>query len=467
MYYSSKIVPFTQPKVMQSKGDLSFSSGGYAIVPPDGFTWPSEKYPISVTPAEGYAFNTTFSPEDYARPALAGPTYYVNGTTGSDANTGLSLAQAVKSIWKATQLGNAAAVPFNVQVAAITGGYPRENGFSNSSTPVPNTQPAAYIATGGIAECWVGSTLAWGAADATFTNTYKVARSNVSQVIDVSRTDSNGDYLRLVQVADAATCNTTPNSWAQVTTDLYVHLTNNDAVTNTNTRVILKAVPNVVTDGTSKNLYIKNFALQGGASGCVAMTAAATMNFIAVNCSAKYAGDSATNVNGWKLDYITGLVALVNCTASQNEADGFNTHWTPGGTPAIYTLTINCKGYNNGRDTVFSCNGITSHDGAVGIDINGEYYSNYGTNVIPINSCMMWCLGTYSHDSVGDVSHGGTSPPRDYETQSTAKMWLQNCRSANSATAAIAANTSTLYTRNLLTTSGQAIGGGGGKITNF
>jgi hypothetical protein len=442
--------------------------GSVSITPPAGFNWPFATYPLAVRAAGPYSFATNFVPESYAAAALAGPTYFVNGSTGSDAANGTSLGTAVKSIWKATQLGNAGGVPFNVSVAAITGGYPRENGFSNVSTAVPNTQPAAYVATGGTVECWVGSTLTWpGTPDATFTNCYVAARSNVSQIIDTSATDANGDYLRMVQVADAATCNTTPNSWAQVTTNIYVHRTNGDAVTNANTRALLKATPNFVQDGTSKSVYLKGFAFQGGTAGAVAMTAAATMNFIAVNCRAQYAGDSATNVNGWKIDFITGLAALVNCIGSQNEADGFNTHWTPGGSVLLYTLTINCKGYNNGRDTVQSCNGITSHDNAIGIDVMGEYYGNYGANVIPINGNQMWCLGTYAHDSVGDVGHGGSTTPTDFQTQATAVMWLQNCRSAVSGTSLLASNTSTIKTRNFLPGGGQTPGAGGGTITTF
>lgn len=450
-------------------GSTGIPLGGAGVAsPPSGFNWPFATYPLTVRQTGPYAFTTSFVPEAYAAAALAGPTYFVNGSTGSDAAAGTSLGTAVKSIWKATQLGNAAAVPFNVSVAAIAAGYPRENGFSNTSTPVPNTQPAAYVATGGTVECWIGSTLTWpGTPDATFTNCYVAARSNVSQIIDVSATDANGDYLRMVQVADAATCNSTPNSWAQVTTNIYVHRTNNDAVTNANTRALLKATPNFVQDGTSKDVYLKGFAFQGGTAAAVACTAAATMNFIAVNCRAQYAGDSATNVNGWKIDYMTGLAALVNCIGSQNEADGINTHWTPGGTPALFTLTINCKGYNNGRDTVQSCNGLTSHDNAINIDVNGEYYGNYGANCIPINGNQMWCLGTYAHDSVGDVSHGGSTTPTDFQTQATAVMWLQNCRSAVSATSLLASNTSTIKTRNFLPGGGQSPGAGGGTITTF
>ena len=68
---------------------------------------------------------------------------------------------------------------------------------------------------------------------------------------------------------------------------------------------------------------------------------------------------------------------------------------------------------------------------------------------------------------VGDVGHGGSTTPTDFQTQATAVMWLQNCRSAVSATSLLASNTSTIKTRNFLPGGGQSPGAGGGTITTF
>lgn len=459
------IAALVLPKFSEVKADIAIFRGVNNNLPV-GFNWPTSLYPLNFA-FNGTKFVTDFNPLYYARAALAGTQYFVNGSTGSDANTGLSLAQAVKSIWKATQLGNATSKPFVVFVASIAGGYPRENGFSNTSTTVPNTQPAAYIATGGVVETWAGSTLTWSLDTG---STYTAARTNVSQIIDVTNLDASGDYTLLSQVADEATVIATPNSWAQVAGNIFVHRIDNAAVTNSNTRALLKGTPQFVTDATTKDVYLggSGFFCQGGAAGSFAMTAAATFNFIAVNCQASFAGDNLVNVNGWKLDYATGLVACINCIGSKNEADGFNIHWTPGGTPNIFGLFIDCIGRNNGRDTVQSCNGITWHDGVIGIVVNGEYYGNYGANVIPIDSCQMFCMGTYAHDSQGDVSHGGTTIPTDYQTQSTAKMWLLNCRSSVSTQSLVASNTSTILTKYFRQGAGQTqVQGAGATIGTY
>lgn len=447
---------------------------GLSAPPPAGFNWPFNTYPVSFA-WNGTGYTSTFNARSYATAAFAGTKYFVNGSTGSDANNGLTLGTAVKSIWKATQLGNATAAPFNVSVAQIAGGYPRENGFSNVSTATPNTQPAAYVATGavlpaagGICDCWVGSTLTWsGTPDPTFTTLYTATRGLASQVINPTILDANGDPILAPTFATAALANAaTGSAFFTDGTTCYVKWVGGAAVTNTNTRVLLKSTPNFVTNATSKDVYLEGFNFQGGSAAAVACTAAATMNLIAVNCFAGYAGDAATNVNTWKLDFITGLAALVNCVGSNAEADGINSHWTPGGVPGLFTYTQNCIGRNNGRDTVQSCNGLTSHDDVISIDVNGLYFGNFGGNLVPINNCQTWALGTYCHDSLGDISHGGTIPPTDYNTQFTAQLWLQNCRSAVSTTSLNAASGTFIRTRNFSQGPGQSTTGGG-TITTF
>lgn len=429
---------------------------------PSGFVWPAA-YPVSFQQTGPNSFSSGFDPMAYAVPALEGTPYYVNVGTGSDANTGLSLAQALKSIHAAITKGNTGGVPFRVAVAA--GSYPRENNFTSTGTLVPATQPCAIIGSG-LVECWAGTVLTWpGSPDATFTSTYKVARGSVARVLNLTTNDANGDYAELVKVADAATCNSTPNSWAQVVGDLYVHRTAEEAPTTANTRVLLLSTPNLQTGATSKDIYVSGIDFQGGSGGAVAVVGTATLNAMFVNCSGKYAGAVGVNVNGFAVDNITGLVAAKGCIAACNEADGFNVHKNAG---APNLLTINCIGRNNGRNSALSCNGWTIHDDAPGIDVNGEYFGNYGANVIPINGCQAFCVGTYAHDSIGDEGHGGTTTPTDFQTQNTATLWLQGTRSGVSATSLNASNTSAIRKKNHTASAAQTeTVAAGAAITGF
>lgn len=443
---------------------LVASSG--AVASPSGFNWPQGTYPITFS-RSGSTLSTNFNPATYAAAALGGTKYFVNVATGSDANTGLSSGQSLKSIHAAITKGNTAAVPFWIEVnCATSGSFPRENGFTNTGTLVPATQPCAVVAINGRAECWTGSVLTWpGSPDATFPNTYKVVRGSVARVINLTTNDANGDYAELVKVADATACNATANSWAQVAGDLYVHRTAEAAPTTANTRVLLLSTPNLQTGTTSKDIYVSGVDFQGGNGGAVSVAAVATLNAMFVNCSMKYAGAVGVSANGLAVDNITGLVAAQGCIAACNEADGFNAHQTVG---APYFLTISCIGRNNGRDSVLSCNGWTAHEGVIGIDLNGIYFGNYGANVIPIGTTQTFCLGTYAHDSVGDVGHGGTTVPTDFQTQNTATMWLEYTRSGISTNSLVASNTSAIKTHGVTSSAGQTqVVASGASISMF
>ncbi len=407
-------------------------TSGEGIFLPDGFLW-SSAYPLRFS-RQGSRFACDFNLEAYAAAPFAGTQYYVS-PTGSDANTGLSSGQALRSIHAAITKGNLTAAPFFVLVAA--GSYPRENGFTSTGTLVPATQPCAIIGSG-LVECWTGSNLTWpGAVDPSFDATYLVARSNVAKVLDLAVTNANGDYAELTRVTSDALCQSTPSSWYQSGANLRVNRTG--APTNANTRVLLLSTPNLQLGATSKNMYVSGIHFQGGSGGAVAVTGLATLDAMFSNCTMKYAGALSVNVNGLAVDNITGLVAARNCVFACNQADGANGHKNAG---APLLLTIDCIGRDNGRDTALSANGWSIHESMPGVDVGGEYHGNYGTNFIPIGTTHAFALGTIARDSLGDIVHGGTSPPIDFQTQNSARLWLNRTRSYGSATALAAADTS-------------------------
>lgn len=436
---------------------------GSNIVAPAGLQWPQGSYPVSAR-WNGSKYVTNFNPASYAQPALSGPVYKADLDAGND-TTGNGLSTPVKSVWKAQQLLNATGQPGLITVKKPAGIYcPREYGVSNSSTAVPNTVPTAIICDPGT-RFFAGSFLSWpGSKDATYTNSYRVARSNVSRVLDIVNVDSSGNPTDLIKRTSGTLVNSTAG-WAQESTDLIVQRLDGLAPTNSNTIVLLKATPQLVTDATSKDLYVKNAAFHGGTSGAVACTAQATLNLMLEDVFAGYAGDDLVNVNAYKFDYTSGLIAAVRCSGAYAEADIFNDHWTPGGQCLHSLLTIDCIGYEAGRDTTLSCNLWTIHDTCRGWDIGGDYSRGYGANVIPIGSSVAFGLGTYAHDSYGDVSHGGVTTPTDFQTQNSAQLWLQGTRSSGSATSLLASNASTIYKHNHTSGPGQTEGAGGGTIT--
>lgn len=395
---------------------------------PSGLGWNTETYPLTIK-TNGTTFITDFVPEAYATAALAGTAYYVDVATGVDTNTGLgSYTNAVKSIWRAVQLGNATGAAYKVYVKA--GQYTRETAITDQMLSYKPTQDVAFIADGGrvnVADCNI---LTW-TLDATYTNCYKATRSNCVRVFDLlGGNNADGDYAsEFTKVADAATCNSTPNSWAQVSTTVYIHRSDAVAVTDANTRVLVLA--DVFSTSTStKSIYIKGFDLEGGNTGVFNDIAGHTGNVIAVDCTFKY---STAGSACFRIDKLNGLAACVNCIASAGMNDGFNIHNAGYAAADTYLLTINCKSVRNGivSTTTVSNNGLTGHEDAIAIDVNGVYDRSYGGTVHFIGSSKLWCVNTTAQNSYGDLSHGGTINPCEFiaglNTGDTTQMWLTRC----------------------------------------
>lgn len=331
--------------------------------------------------------------------------YFVDGVNGNDANNGTTWALAVKSIWKATQLGNTAAVPYVVNIAYGT--YYRPNGFSNNGSVVTASQPCIYQSVGGQVVCINGDAH-------TFTNTagttYQTTRSNANRVLDMVNLDIDGDPTELTKVSSLASCSATPNSWYTDGTTTYVNRMDGAAATSGNTSIILQTVNGGIYFTTNGNMHLYGVTQYGGNSGCLVLTGNQTGRFYGEDSQFKFPGSS------FALDCVTGLdcdlAVMVRCVAAKGTKDGFNYHASNGAGPAPKAIHLDCMGYGNGKDvTSVSNNGATIHDGGLLIDINGRYYRNAGGDFAHANAnTMAIAIGTVCSGSTGDVDRGGKAP---------------------------------------------------------
>lgn len=440
-----------------SRRTLASRKGGGA---PVGFSFPFTRYPITFR-WTGSAWVSTFSAPAYAAAALAGTTYYVDIATGNNANTGLTTGQKLKSIHAAVTKGNATGASFNIVVTAGT--YPRNHGPTNSATVFP-TQPCAMVATGGRVISGAMDDLTW-TVNGTYANVYQTTRSNVLRVIDMGHTDAYGDYTELAQVADLATCAATEDSWAQVSTTLYVNRLDNAVVADANTRALI-LVDNMKLDATTKDFYAKGFDFLGGQGGAVQLNSGVG-NQIFDDCSAKFSGGPAALLDGFRIVDVQGLTAFVSCIANQNAKDGFNWHRTSAPAGSVVGLLVNCVGKNNGRYTSQSNNGLTAHEDVTLIDVNGLYVDNYGGTVHIIDSSQLWALGSSASGSRGDISLGGGLGPQEFRTEGTSRMWLDraiaNARSSGDY-AVRALDTSIILKRNVTIVKGVQNAAAGATI---
>lgn len=435
-----------QADILDAGGDSVARVGlGFTSVPiPDALGWDHVHFPLSIGLrdfggrfAEGSA---SFNPKQSAAYAacLAGAVFYVD-VTKSDTNNGLTPATAVKSGWKAQQLLNATGAPGRIVVLA-SGTYNKDQNFSIGNAANIPTVDTLWIASGGRVLMTSHASVTTWVADATYPNTYSATRSSVARVVDLKTKGPTGLYREFVMVADAATCNRTPWSWALAGSTLYVNRGDAAVVADTNTRVYLQ-VPNFIATGaTPRNLFLvgetpsDGWDLEGGCNvggggGCVTVSfsaaGASPVIFYAERMSARYPGiyGGVSLGQGFTVNSVRGLVMLASCDASGAKSDGFNIH-DANAVGGCYFLTVNCTADDCGIQAATSCNGWTTHEGVVGVDIAGRYRGAAGCTVHAINTTKSFLAGTEASGSRGDQIHGGGFFPAEFRVSDQAEMWI-------------------------------------------
>ena len=432
---------------------------------PSGLTWDQANFPLTVSLYDSPAakcgvvsYDPTTHP-DYVACKAATPIYVA--TTGNDTTGNGTSGAPYAGIRKAVQVANAAERPAYIKVAAGTYAYAQSFDGSTAQPAVPTL----FEAYNGRVYATTRSGALTFTNDATFTNTYTYTDPSpvTARIFDRQRVGPDGGYLELTNVATAAICNATPNSWAVVAGTVYVHRADGTAPTSSNTYAYLATGNFRASAATQVSLFlmgatsVDGFDVEGGNTSpfraVYSSTASGTKRILyAKNCSFRYGGTSGVVANGVSVDGLYGLAMFDGCDASFNNADGFNFHDAiVGGT---YALTVNCSGTGAGAGflTSTSNNGWTSHDAVVGVDVAGRYRMGKGASVHSINTAKTLCVGTLAEASRGDKMAGGGFEPTEFKTSDTAKMWLDRVEAqpaSASAYAIYAGDTSAIYTRNV------------------
>jgi hypothetical protein len=386
-----------------------------------------------------------WAPTPDVTPWASPATYYVDINRADDAGDGLSWAAAKKSINAAITAGNAGAVPFIVYVRA--GLYTR----ANAANTTPN-KACALIAVGGRVETGWFDALTWTLDSGT---TYKATRADVRRVIDLATVDQDGLRPDLPFAASLAACRATPGSWWTDNVTVYVTRADAAAVTDANSRALLMTGNSaVMRSSTGGNMYVSGFDVMGSIP--LILQGASPYRFVAEDCTFRYSsGDDGIVIatrNMWAGVTILNIqaAAFIRCDASANQGDGFNSHINAG--VQAFVFTMDCTGFNNGRQGSTSNNFITTHDGGKWIDLRGVAARNAGGQVAIVNdNTAMWCIDTFCYASRGDVILGGTVPPSDFLVDQTegaggSKLFLENCAAAGSQYS-INAKYGAIYTR--------------------
>jgi hypothetical protein len=454
-------------------------TGRTPCIIPSGLDWASSLIPslaINLPGQPGMPGSVSITPEaafDLVSTARATPTntFYVNKNTGSDSNPGTE-GSPFWSMDKANVAATAASGTSRVYVAAGV--------YARNQMPCYQaylTKDIAWIATGGRVVCGAFDTFTAPTLDATYTNCYSWALTNVGRVVDLVGHTRYGTHVEFLNVPTAAACNITPNSWALVSGTLYVNRADRAAVTTANTRVYRSSGNAPLYASSPVNVYLggqnpgDGFDFEGAPNevvGLVMGSASTTAKVVAArDCTFSFAGAVGTTARVIHIDALPGLVYMHGCRFDAGMSDGLNLRNSKA-SGRTYVLTVNCSGYDNGRpsSSASSCNGWTTHDDVYGIDVCGDYWGNHGGSVASVNTAKALIAGTRIRDDYGDLvlSSTGTLPPTAVYVRDTAEFWcdrvVADMPAGTQAFASLTAGTSKIHRRDCPPSRGMLVATG-------
>ena len=427
---------------------------------PTGFNWDQARFGFDIYRV-GTRYAADLSPRDLVDPAIwSGPAFHVDSAAGDDANSGLGaqdgdFSAAKRTIHAAFVAGNATGAAYRVLVKA---GTYEESAFTRNGNEEPD-QPVAVIGWDGPVRFRTGPfSTVWSDAGGTYS-------TGVSSVRRAFRTDvltPEGQYSELTQVADVATCATTPDSWTDDAGTAHVNIGGQPGAGDI---ALIRSFHGARFLAHADDFYLENIHTEGGITGALHFDAVATRNIVGVNCSFRYAAPSnpASPLDAARVRRTDGLVAFFGCDASQGAKDGWSFH--EDGVAGLHVLLQDCTGYRNGAGTATSCNAVTTHDSARAIVLNGDFgLSRNGTEVHCVQSTHTWAAGARA--VARDVD--GTSVA--FKCSNPSFMWLQDCVADADGSVenyALEANAGTVFTRDFTVVNGSVVTSLGGSVTPF
>jgi hypothetical protein len=367
----------------------------------------------------------------------AGTTYYVNHSTGSDTSVAPTvIGTPYKSVWKAyTTAASGDTIVLTDRTTDASKGVIYRDGASGHLMGTGRIRKSITIKA-----MYPGEVKLTSASSLTYTltggrtYTYQASRSNVGNVIDVSRGGAFGlpgvEYVKKTTVAEVEA---TPGSWyLESNTTLYVHTLDN--ATPDNAKVLgLLNIEMFWADSTDQNVTVSYDGLRilGPYNGLMFEKKATYWIDVRLN---NVRVDFPVGINAYNF-YGVRSAYLVNCHASGGNKDGFN--YTAVDTADVArdvpnVIEIDCTAHSLGLKNLISGannthNGSTGHLGAKIIRYGGKYYGTKGAPLADVQT------GTESLNVECIVGDPKTTTGDAFQTsicaqQSGAKMAAWNCQ---------------------------------------
>jgi len=381
--------------------------------------------------------------------------YYVNFSTGSDSNDGLSSVNAVKHYYYAADLAIALAGPAEIILEDEWIGYVSLGGAGE--TYVDDIKIRSGSASGrtlitqkresheGLF-AWVDN------GDGSFKS--NTLQYNHPCIFDTSVLDSDGIGVPLKAVASAILVSAEAGTfyWDGVYMNIrmpddrepdgdYVYcstLTTNKMLTHQSKTDGVVILENLTGYGNFKTSRLSMF------SGRCTTYSGANPNTAKLGLKSIYVAGSSGDGTAYT-DYKT--IILQDCVAKYNRVDGFNYHSISGISNGVYMTVYehNCISSNSGFDGYYtqqaalnaSCNGSTIHDNMNILRLECNHQDTHGPVIADVSDTYSINYGCYASNPNATTADG-TTAAYYYDTDGTGtatkKMLLVGCDGDNATT---------------------------------
>jgi len=387
---------------------INWSSYWATLLSDIGYTHPM--LPGLTIDKVGGVWTITSHTIDDFRKTLPSPTVkYVNATSGLDTNNGNTAETAYKTFNKLNSV--------SYDRAYISAGC-----YAGTASAIIFGD-REIISDGESFVCrgYLGSELSWSDEGG---GVFSASLSAFQVMVDTNLIDAANDPTALSIVANRAAVEATAGTcyYDSVGDVLYVRMF--DDLTPERDDVLV-AIASFAPDKGKYN-YMENITVicPGGVSNDTATLG----HFTAKGC--KFIYKPTTNLINFSGN---NYVWLENCIAARARDDAFTYKDAGGYSPSI--VEINCVGRdcggtdNYGLDNHIN-NGSTTHDGAIILRINGEYYGTEGIQVHDVGQAVSLNIACYAHDSIsGDAPHKGAFGT-GAGVGDTSKVYLFECKTS-------------------------------------
>lgn len=355
----------------------ALQTGAQLVAPPAGFTW---TLPFSIYRGGIGAFTTNLNLQTYAGITVS-KTYYVNSATGNDGNTGLSWAQAFKTLNQVETQGDAD------RVYIANGSY-----FLKTQRPkFTRSMELIGVGTVTITSDVADTTAAFSLVDSHYVATIS---EYIAQGRDETNLDSFGCPIRLTSKDTIAEVDAAANSIYVDWTGRKVYVRLFDSrVPDASLKLYDSVSFNHNSDGIT--LYIENITFKPGATFGTTSAAGGTKAYCK-NCTFSYLSIAGTEE-----------VILQNCTVyGWALTDNINIGAASTINPQV--AEIDCLIYNAGAGATNQCS--TGHQASKIVRVNGKYHDCGGQCVADVDDCEVWMLGSELYNSTTGIGvySGGT-----------------------------------------------------------